>query len=303
MSTEPAQEYRDIAPKPLQLPALFRFLLAAILVFIVNATLPRLSFDIFGDHVVVADTVYRWTASILLVAGFLFFTRVLDQLEGDAWTYIGLPRTSTSIRQSLIGVAWGAALISLAVIPVALTGEDVMFRFNTRTVLRLAVTTALLVGGALLEELMFRGYPFQRLIEAIGAPGAILVLSIFFGAVHLNNPNAGGIWSWGFFNTLAVGVLFALAYLRTGSLWFPIGIHFGWNFFLGVIYGLPVSGIKDFSVAIRSITHGPKLVTGGPYGIEASVTGSVVILVGILGVSFFPKRFLGVPSEKPLPSI
>lgn len=306
MSTEPVPEYAEVTPRPVQLPAILRFFLAAILAFLVNTTLPRVCFDLFDPHVVLADTVYRWLGSAVLLGGFHFFTRVLDQVETDLWGYIGLPLRARAVRQSFVGLAWGGVLITIAIVPLAVTGLDFSLRFSGHIVVRLAITIVLLVGGALLEELMFRGYPFQRLIEAIGVPGAIIVLSIFFGAVHLNNPNSGGVWSWGFFNTLAVGVLFAIAYLRTRALWFPLGVHFGWNFFLGVVYGLPVSGIRDFSIVVRSVAHGPKLLTGGAYGIEGSITGSVVILIGIMAMALVPKRWLGagdVVSTKSSPSI
>jgi hypothetical protein len=188
----------------------------------------------------------------------------------------------------------GGLLITIAVVAIRVVGgeRDLHLDLTARAALRLTEVLVLLLGGAMLEELLFRGYPFQRLIEAIGVPGAIVVLSVFFGAVHLGNPNAGGLWSWGFFNTLAVGIMFALAYLRTRALWFPFGIHFGWNFFLGVVYGLPVSGIKDFSVLIRANAHGPRLLTGGAYGIEGSLTGSIVILLGILLIEVMPKRLI-----------
>ncbi len=115
--------------------------------------------------------------------------------------------------------------------------------------LRAVAVTVLLFFGALLEELSFRGYPFQKLTEAFGAFWAVVFLSALFGAVHLGNPDAQGFLSWGFFNTLAVGLLFALARIRTGSLWFSVGLHFGWNLFQGAVFGLPVSGLHDFSTA------------------------------------------------------
>lgn len=293
MNTEPLPEFREHEPERVQVPAIIRFLLAVVLAVVINLLLPRLCFALFESHVVVADTAYRWLGSILLVAGFVFFTRVLDQVEEDPWTYIGLPRVRSAIHESVVGIAVGAFLITLAVGAVAVAGQlDIHIAVSTRTASRALLIIALLLGGAMLEELMFRGYPFQRLIEAIGVPGAILVLSIFFGAVHLGNPNSGGLRSWGFFNTLAVGILFAVAYLRTRTLWLPFGIHFGWNFFLGVVYGLPVSGIKDFSVVVRATAHGPRILTGGPYGLEASLTGSVVILVGIITLAFLPNSFL-----------
>ena len=298
MSSEPEQ-VRQAPAETFKPPAAVRFLIAAILVTIVTLYLPRICFAIFGAHVVVADSVYRWSGSAILVAGYIFFSRVLDQVEADEWAYIGLPRQRVAIRQTLLGVGLGAVLISLSVAAIAAGGSlNSSFEVSSIRVVHAGMVVFLLLGGALLEELMFRGYPFQRLIEAIGIPGAILLLSAFFGAVHLNNPNAGGIWSWGFFNTLAVGVLFAIAYLRTRTLWLPFGIHFGWNFFLGVVYGLPVSGIKDFSVIVRSTAHGSKLLTGGAYGIEGSLTGSVTILLGIIFLGFCPKRLLGIePAE------
>jgi len=75
-------------------------------------------------------------------------------------------------------------------------------------------------------------------------------------------------------------------YLRTRTVWMIWAIHFGWNFTLGVIYGLPVSGITEFSVIVRSQAVGSRWLTGGSYGIEASVTGAVVIMIGYVIVWF-----------------
>src|SRR4029078_9315712 len=106
--------------------------------------------------------------------------------------------------------------------------------------------------GALAEELGFRSYPFQRLIEClgnlagltpsstvnnkshvIGAWAAILILAGLFGAVHLANPNAT---FFGFANTVLIGVFFGLLMVKTGSLWLLWGVHFGWNFSLGALF-------------------------------------------------------------------
>ncbi len=305
MNTDPTPEFREVAPESFKVPALVRFLVAVILILIVihRDLLPRLLFSIFGAHVMVADVAYRWTGSILLVAGYLFFARVLDQVDENEWAYIGLPRVRSALRQITAGTGIGAMLISLGVAVIAIFGGlEFHHELSGRSLGRFAVVTLLLLGGAMLEELMFRGYPFQRLIESVGAPVAIILLSAFFGAVHLENPNSGGVLSWGFFNTLAVGMLFAVAYLKTKALWLPFGIHFGWNFFLGVVYGLPVSGIKDFSVVIRTTAHGPRLLTGGAYGIEGSLTGSIAIVIGMLVVWFLPKQLVAQDLPRRLPA-
>lgn len=139
----------------------------------------------------------------------------------------------------------------------------------------------LLLAGALLEEVMFRGYPFQRLLQAVGPVWAVVVLSAMFAAVHLGNPNAGGILSWAFLNTLAIGVLLAVAYLRTRTLWLPLGIHFSWNFTLGFLFGLPVSGMSDFAVVVHGTASGQSWLTGGAYGLENSLTVAILVLVSV----------------------
>jgi hypothetical protein len=71
----------------------------------------------------------------------------------------------------------------------------------------------------------------------------------------------------------------AVAYLRTRTLWFPFGIHFGWNFALGFVFGLPVSGMSDFSVLVHGSIRGPQWLTGGAYGLENS--GAAAFLLGL----------------------
>jgi membrane protease YdiL (CAAX protease family) len=286
---------------------LLRFVLASILSVLANIIVPMLCFLLLGSHPLLADCIYRWLTSAVLLGGFVVFTRLLDQWEGNVWEYLALPWRRSAVGQLLAGVAISAVLITIAVAAIGLFGSlTLSFDFSGRAVRHAVLVILLLIGGALLEELMFRGYPFQRLVEAIRPVWAILVLSVFFGAVHLQNPHAGGLVSWGFFNTILVGVLFAYAYLRTGMLWLPIGMHFGWNFFLGTVYGLPVSGLRDFSVIVRSTAAGSKLLTGGSYGIESSLTGTVVLLVGFLLVAWAPTPDLEsarLPQHTLLPGI
>jgi hypothetical protein len=107
----------------------------------------------------------------------------------------------------------------------------------------------------------------------------VTVASALFAAAHLGNPNASGVLSWAFFNTIAIGVLLAVAYLRTRTLWLPFGIHFGWNFALGFVFGLPVSGLSDFSVLVSGSVRGRQWLTGGSYGLENG--GAVAILLAL----------------------
>ena len=147
---------------------------------------------------------------------------------------------------------------------------------------RLIVVVILLGVSAFNEELVFRGYPMQVLMTGIGPLPAIVVMSGLFGLLHHLNPNA----TWlGTLNVVLAGVLLSLAYLRTRSLWFPFGIHVGWNLGLGPIFGFPVSGLTIGSIW-NSQSVGADWVTGGDFGPEGGVLGTLAIIVAIIAVQW-----------------
>jgi hypothetical protein len=134
--------------------------------------------------------------------------------------------------------------------------------------------------------------------------GAILILSALFGAVHMSNPHVSDsvlVRIAAFTNTLLIGIVLALGYLRTRALWFPFGLHFAWNAALGLFFGLPVSGTNDFSVVVRSRASGPEWFLGGGYGIEAGFLGTIVILLGLVYVILFVKPVALEPAPAPTP--
>ncbi len=268
-------------PAPTLLPPLVRFMVAAVWtagVFWGSGFV----YALFPERNLIPGLIFRLIACILTAAGFAFFLRVLDYNFLPLPTALGLPLDLTASRQWAYGLTLGGLLITSDVLLIGIFGSlQLHVHLNRHMLLRAAGVFLLLFFGSLLEELSFRGYPFQKLTEALGAFWAVVALSALFGAVHLWNPDAQGFLSWGFFNTLAVGLLFALARIRTGSLWFSFGLHFGWNFFQGTIYGLPVSGIRDFITVVTSTAHGSRALTGGTYGPEASATCTIVLVVAL----------------------
>jgi len=239
-------------------------------------------YPMFSGAGLAPDLLFRLLALILTASGFAFFLRVLDYDQRPLLAALGLPMDAASRRQLGAGLVIGVLMISADVAAIALVGS-VRFHIHlsTQTALAAAGGATLLFAGAALEELSFRGYPFQKLVESLGPFWGVAVLSVLFGMVHLDNPDAGGWLSWGFFNTLAVGALLAVARLRSGSLWCSIGLHFGWNFFEGTVYGLPVSGIVEFRTLVRGSTKGPLWATGGAYGPEASAICMMALLAGL----------------------
>jgi uncharacterized protein len=195
---------------------------------------------------------------------------------------LGLPQRVTSVEEWGVGAAIGWGSIVLVVLPMALTH---MLRVHLWTEPRafwlLLVNLATLAVAALVEEVAFRGYPFRRLIAAMGPVKATIAMSILFGLLHALNPESSPV---SVLVTMLAGVFLSIAWLRTHGLWLPWGLHFAWNASMGVLFGLPVSGITRFSSVVETRTIGPVWVTGGNYGPEGGLVAAVAILVGIVFV-------------------
>jgi membrane protease YdiL (CAAX protease family) len=163
---------------------------------------------------------------------------------------------------SIEGFAWQTAAISTVIL-------------NTLQYLGIFI----LVGWN--EELLFRGYRLQNLSDGLNPVWGVLLSSLWFGIAHLANPNTDAKF---FVATgiLLAGVFLAYGYVSTKQLWLPIGLHIGWNFFEGVGFGFPVSGLDIYHLT-RITVSGPELWTGGAFGPEAGL----VLLPGLLlGAAF-----------------
>lgn len=136
------------------------------------------------------------------------------------------------------------------------------------------------------EELLFRGYRLQNLLDGLSPIWAVLISSAWFGVVHLANPNATLISVVGI---LLAGLFLAYPAIRTGQLWLSIGLHIGWNFFEGPIFGFPVSGLSFFTLTKISV-RGPVLFTGGAFGPEAGLVILPAIAVGV-GMTYLYIRY------------
>jgi len=157
-----------------------------------------------------------------------------------------------------------------------------------------ALSMALLAGVA--EELIFRGAVYRLLEDGFGTLIAIALSGLLFGLLHVFNPGAT------LASTAAIaveaGILLAAAYLVTRSLWLAIGLHIGWNFTEGGVFGASVSGGKSHGLIITTFA-GPDWLTGGKFGPEASLTAvavcvtvaAILLAVAIRRGEWKPLRF------------
>jgi membrane protease YdiL (CAAX protease family) len=223
---------------------------------------------------------------ILLAAALLAGYLCTRWLEGLPWRALGLTLHAAWWRDFIVGSSIGVASLALAT-AIASAAGGLRFSASPRTMLMPVIQTLLLsallfVFAALAEEALFRGYPLQTLTRARLAWLAILLTSLPFAAVHLTNPNVAKGFT--FINTALAGVWLAVAYLRTRSLWLPLGIHWAWNWALGSLFGLPVSGIT--TIAPNPLLHGtdlgPAWLTGGSYGIEGGLACTIALVVSTI---------------------
>lgn len=154
--------------------------------------------------------------------------------------------------------------------------------------LLVVLLTLVLVGWS--EELLSRGYHLQTLEGGLNTIWAVLLSSAVFSFLHLANPNAESI---GFVATglFLAGVFLAFGYLRTRQLWLPIGLHIGWNFFEGVVFGFPISGLNYYRLTRIQIS-GPEIWTGGSFGPEAGLVLIPGLILGFILVYLYTRNRL-----------
>jgi CAAX protease family protein len=143
------------------------------------------------------------------------------------------------------------------------------------------------VVAGILEEILFRGLLFRLSAKILGTWGALLFTAAFFGAAHAFNP--GATVSSSLAIALEAGVLLGAAYAATSRLWLPIGLHIGWNFTEGALFGMSVSGGKMSGGMLQGSLQGPRVLTGGQFGPEASI---VAVLVCLAAAMYFIYRII-----------
>jgi membrane protease YdiL (CAAX protease family) len=188
-------------------------------------------------------------------------------------------------RRVAVGIVLGAVLFGVVFALLALGGYVQHLKFGGFTGLpeQLATSFAATVG----EELVFRGAVFRITDERLGTAAALLISSILFGLLHAANPGATPV------STVAIaveaGALLGVAYSASGSLWLPMGLHFGWNFTEGGVFGTAVSGGQSHGL-IESVLSGPTLMTGGTFGPEASVIAVAVCVAATAAAGVWTVR-------------
>ena len=213
---------------------------------------------------------------------------VMSRLEGRAWGEYGLPVREAFGKMFWLGAFFGLVEISTVLGVIAILGG---YRFGELAIHGSELWRWALLWGAVFlvvgfyEEFAFRGYIQFTLAQSAGFWPAAIVLSLIFGIMHAANPGE----SWvGVAGVVVSGLFWCLTLRRTGSLWFAVGMHAGFDFAETFLYSVPDSGTIFPGHLSNATLHGPAWLTGGTAGPEGSVLDFLV-----LGVFFFvfPKLF------------
>lgn len=149
----------------------------------------------------------------------------------------------------------------------------------------LASSLFLFAGVAVAEELLFRGFVFQRLISALGVWPAQLLISAFFLLTHWNNPGmTGSVKVMASLNIFLASILFGLAFIRTRNLAMPLGLHWMANWMQGGVLGFGVSGTETAGLWTPLFGDAPVWLTGGQFGLEASFVGLILLVLMIFAL-------------------
>jgi len=218
---------------------------------------------------------------VLGVMGLLFmlFFRLIDRREVRS---MGFVNAKTLPKEALMGAVFGFGMFSLCVLAALLLGGAKFEGFNQGTLVMALIMLPCVVFQSFGEEVMFRGYFLVNSAAKIPLWPAVILNGLLFAIGHLGNPSSASFFM--VLNVTLVGILLSVLTIRRGSIWAACTLHGLWNYTQGFIYGLPISGQESAGGTLLqfSLADGKPLVTGGAFGIEASLIATLVELLAIV---------------------
>lgn len=212
----------------------------------------------------------------------------LKLLDEKKFPEVGLISPRRGGRDLLSGLVLGAVLMTLIFAILLISGQVTLVNsLSTPEFSRFLWSGLLLyvvVGFA--EEIFFRGYCMNALQQMGRTRTTVIISALLFSLAHGANVHVSVL---SLVNIFIVGLLFAFMFVKTGNLWMPIGFHIAWNYFQGNVFGFPVSGMAPHGIYnIKSMESA--LWTGGAFGPEGGLLGTILLIVGFLFVWWYPVK-------------
>ncbi|MEH6408772.1 MAG: type II CAAX endopeptidase family protein [Leeuwenhoekiella sp.] len=221
-----------------------------------------------------------YTSYLSLIATFIamwFFMRFMDKLP---FIKLGF-QTKGRLRDFNFGVILGAVIMLLGYL-ILTVFKEIDFTHFFFDVYQLFLSVLLFVSVAILEEVLVRGYILRNLMISFNKYVALVISSLIFAIMHLANPNIDLL---SFIDLFLAGILLGISYIHTKNLWFPIGLHLGWNLFQS-LFGFNVSG-QDFYSFIEFKVPEANIINGGAFGFEGSILAVIAQIVVIITIGYY----------------
>ena len=222
------------------------------------------------------DKDYRNLLKGLFVSFSCIFSYILFFKKYDKRTITEFA-TKGLAKNLLIGISIGFILQSCTILVMYLNGNYSIVNINPVSFILIPFTIMFTV--AIIEEILVRGIIFRIVEEKLGSYISLTISSVLFGILHLANPH--GTLISGICITMA-GFMLGAAFIYSRNLWFPIALHFAWNFTQSGIYGAITSGNEKTNSLLEAKIQGPEFITGGEFGPEGSIQAIVFCALGTI---------------------
>lgn len=185
-------------------------------------------------------------------------------------------------KDIVLGVAAGAIIMTIGTAILMVTGLLVIEQTGfVASSFFLSLVLCVLIS--LNEELLVRGYILGNFMASFNKYVALVLSAILFAILHIFNPNTSPV---GILNLFLAGILLGASYIYTKNLWFPVALHFSWNFFQGPVFGFHVSGLDMHAIIIQK-PPADELFSGGEFGFEGSLLATFLSLLMIGWVIYY----------------
>ena len=256
----------------------FSQIFGVLVLLLLGYDLTEISSNVMNESVMI---VIEYSGLFIVIIMIWLFMKFIDK---QPLIEIGF-QTQGRLKEINYGILFGLFIMSFAFVFLSAIGEIVFLSYSL-DFNQILLSIALFIGVSFFEEIIFRGYMLKNLLESFNPFVALLISSLFFSLIHASNPN---VTSLGLCNIFLAGIFLGVSYVFTKNLWFPIALHFSWNFFQAM-FGFKVSGLDSYSIIEFMIPYN-NMINGGEFGFESSILSIIVLFIGTIIIWNYFKKY------------
>jgi hypothetical protein len=256
----------------------FSQIFGILVLLLLGYDLTEISSNVMNESVMI---VIEYSGLFIVIIMIWLFMKFIDK---QPLIEIGF-QTQGRLKEINYGILFGLFIMSFAFVFLSAIGEIVFLSYSL-DFNQILLSIALFIGVSFFEEIIFRGYMLKNLLESFNPFVALLISSLFFSLIHASNPN---VTSLGLCNIFLAGIFLGVSYVFTKNLWFPIALHFSWNFFQAM-FGFKVSGLDSYSIIEFMIPYN-NMINGGEFGFESSILSIIVLFIGTIIIWNYFKKY------------